>query len=113
MELRFQPFFRRRSGRCSACSDLNAPIDTWLTFSNTVYLTSVTPEDGLEVTSHIRSHVASQAVIITRTLDLWGRTRGISAIVPYVDGDASSGSRLSNEGFSDLGLMFQMNIFDG
>src|SRR4051794_10220598 len=63
----------------SARDYLNAPINTWLTFSNSGYWMSVTPEDGLDVTSPIRTNVFSQAVIVTRTIDLWGRTGGISA----------------------------------
>jgi hypothetical protein len=35
----------------SARDYLNAPIDSWLTFYNVGYSTSVTPEDGMDVTS--------------------------------------------------------------
>ena len=74
----------------SARDYLNAPIDTWLTFYNFGYFASVTPEDGVDVTSSIRSNVYAQSVVITRTMDFWGRTAGISAILPYVALDASS-----------------------
>ena len=98
----------------SARDYLNAPINTWLTFSNSGYSMSVTPEDGLDVTSPIRTNVFSQAVIVTRTIDLRGRTGGISAIVPYAALDLNTDVfDASNAGFSDLGLMFQTNIFGG
>jgi hypothetical protein len=74
----------------SARDYLNAPIDTWLTFYNVGAFESVTPEDGLDVTSSIRTNVLAQSVVITRTIDFWGRTAGISAILPYVALDTSS-----------------------
>jgi hypothetical protein len=93
---------------------LNAPIDTWLTFYNFGYLTSVTPEDGLDVTSSIRSNVIAQSVVVTRTMDFGGRTGGISVVLPYVHLNASSDAfRAPNNGFSDLGFLFQVNIFSG
>ena len=52
----------------SARDYLNAPIDTWLTFDNFGYFTSVTPEDGLDVTSPIRTNVLARSAVITRTL---------------------------------------------
>ena len=42
----------------SARDYLNAPIDTWMTFYNAGYFTSVTPEDGLDVTSSVRASFA-------------------------------------------------------
>jgi len=98
----------------SARDYLNAPIDTWLTFYNVGYSTSVTPEDGLEVESSIRSNVLSQSAVLTRTLDVWGRTAGISFILPYVYLKASSDAfRASNHGVSDIGFLWQVNIFGG
>ena len=98
----------------SARDYLNAPIDTWLTFYNFGYFTSVTPEDGMDVTSSIRSNVYAQSAVITRTMDFWGRTAGISAILPYVALDASSDSfNASTQGVSDVGFLLQMNIFGG
>jgi hypothetical protein len=52
----------------SARDYLNAPIDTWLTFYNFGYSTSVTPEDGMDVTSSVLSNVLSQSVVVTRTM---------------------------------------------
>jgi len=104
-----------RMGLAGSARDyLNAPIDTWLTFYNFGGFTSVTPEDGLDVTSSIRTNVLSQSVVITRTMDFWGRTGGISAIVPYAALEASSDAfRASNQGVSDVGFLWQMNIFGG
>lgn len=104
-----------RAGSAGSARDyLNAPIDTWLTFYNFGYITSVTPEDGLDVTSSIRSNVIAQSVVVTRTMDFWGRTGGISVVLPYVYLNASSDAfRASNSGFSDLGFLFQVNIFGG
>jgi hypothetical protein len=98
----------------SARDYLNAPIDSWLTFYNVGYSTLVTPEDGMDVTSSIRSNVLSQSVVITRTMDYWGRTGGVSVILPYRHLEASSDAfSASNQGLSDLGFLWQMNIFGG
>jgi hypothetical protein len=98
----------------SARDYLNAPVDMWLTFSNSAFSRSVTPQDGLDVSSRLRSEVFSQTAIVTRTVDVLGRTGGISAIIPYATIDVNAaGSRFSNEGFSDLGVMLQTNIFGG
>jgi hypothetical protein len=98
----------------SARDYLNAPIDTWLTFYNFGYSTLVTPEDGMDVTSSVTSNVLSQSIVATRTLDLWGRTAGISVILPYRHLDASSDAfRASNQGISDIAFLLQVNIFGG
>jgi hypothetical protein len=98
----------------SARDYLNAPIDSWLTFYNVGYSTSVTPEDGMDVTSSIRANVLSQSLVVTRTMDYWGRTGGISVILPYRYLEASSDAfSASNQGLSDIGFLWQMNIFGG
>jgi hypothetical protein len=98
----------------SARDYLNAPIDTWLTFYNVGYATSVTPEDGMDLTSSIRSNVLSQSVVITRTMDYWGRTGGLSVILPYRYLNSSSDAfNASNQGISDVGFLWQVNIFGG
>jgi hypothetical protein len=102
------------AGAGSARDYLNAPVDMWLTFANSAFSRSVTPEDGLDVSSRLRSDVFSQTAIVTRTVDLMGRTAGISAIVPYAAIEVNTaGSRFSNQGLSDLGVMLQTNIFGG
>lgn len=104
-----------RMGLAGSARDyLNAPIDTWLTFYNFGYFTSVTPEDGMDVTSSVRTNVLVQSVVITRTMDFWGRTGGISAILPYAALAVSYDAfRASNQGVSDVGFLLQMNIFGG
>jgi hypothetical protein len=98
----------------SARDYLNAPIDTWLTFYNSGYFTSVTPEDGLDVTSPIRTNVLAESAVITRTMDFGGRTGGFSVILPYADIQSSSDTfRASNQGVSDVGFLWQTNIFGG
>jgi hypothetical protein len=98
----------------SARDYLNAPIDTWLTFYNFGYSTSVTPEDGMDITSSVTSNVLSQSIVVTRTMDYWGRTGGISVILPYRYLNASSDAfRASNQGISDVAVLSQMNIFGG
>ncbi len=98
----------------SARDYLNAPIDSWLAFYNVGYAASVTPEDGLDVTAPVRTNVLSQSVVLTRTMDYWGRTGGVSIVLPYLDVAASSGSnRTAVSGVSDVGFLWQINIFGG
>jgi hypothetical protein len=86
---------------CSARDYLNAPIDSWLTTYNAGYSTSVTPEDGTDITSRTRSNAFVQSVVITRTMDYGGRTGGLSIVLPYAFADTSSGSfRASTNGVS-------------
>ena len=98
---------------CGSARDyLSAPIDTWLTFYNFGYSTAVTPEDGMDLTSSIRSNVLSQSVVVTRTMDYWGRTGGISVVLPYRSLNATSDAfGAANQGVSDLGFLWQVNIF--
>ncbi len=98
----------------SARNYLNAPVDTWLTFYNFGYSRAVTPEDGLDVTSAVRTNVTAQSLVATRTFDAWGRTAGISLILPYAIMNTSAGEfRASNNGVSDIGMLFQVNLFGG
>ncbi len=98
----------------SARDYLNAPIDSWLAFYNAGYAASVTPEDGLDVTARIRTNVVSQSLVLTRTMDYWGRTGGVSIVLPYLYAESSFGSdRAADRGVSDVGFLWQMNIFGG
>ena len=98
----------------SARDYLNAPVDSWLTLANSNYSTSVTPEDGTDISSRVNTDVFSQSVILTRIMDFGGRTGGVSAIIPYVVANArTNGTHLSNNGLADFGAMWQMNIFGG
>jgi len=98
----------------SARDYLNAPIDGWFGSYNVGYAASVTPEDGLDVTAPIRTNVVPQSLVLTRTMDLWGRTGGLSIVLPYLYVESSSGSNLTAvNGVSDIGFLWQINIFGG
>jgi hypothetical protein len=98
----------------SARDYLNAPVDTWLLNYNAGYTTSVTPEDGTDTVPGVRSNVFSQSVVLTRIMDYWGRTGGLSIVLPYALIDTSAGPiRASTNGVSDVGFLWQMNIFGG
>jgi hypothetical protein len=98
----------------SARDYLNAPVDTWLFNYNAGYTTSVTPEDGTDTVPGVRSNVFAQSVVLTRIMDYWGRTGGFSLVLPYALIDTSAGPfRASTNGVSDVGFLWQMNIFGG
>ena len=98
----------------SARDYLNAPVDSWLGFYNAGYAASVTPEDGLDIAARVRTNVLSQSLVLTRSMDYWGRTGGVSVVLPYRYVESSSGSnRTSVRGVSDVGFLWQMNIFGG
>ena len=47
-------------------------------------------------------------------MDYWGRTSGLSLVLPYAFIDISAGPfRASANGFTELGFLWQMNIFGG
>jgi hypothetical protein len=102
-------------GRAGSARDyLNAPIDSWLTTYNAGYSMSVTPEDGTGTQPGARSNAYIQSLVVTRTLDYGGRTGGLSVVLPYAFLDATSGSfQASTNGFSDVGILWQVNIFGG
>jgi hypothetical protein len=96
----------------SARDYLNAPVDTWLVNFHAGYTTSVTPEDGTDTLPGIRSNVFAQSVVLTRIMNYWGRTGGLSIVLPYALIDTSAGPfRASTNGVSDIGFLWQMNIF--
>lgn len=98
----------------SARQYLNAPVDTWLVQYGAGYSSSVTPEDGTDTIPGVRANVAVQSLVVTRIMDFWGRTGGLSVVLPYAFIDTSAGPfRTSTNGASDLGFLFQMNIFGG
>ena len=54
----------------------------------------------------------AQSVVLTRVMDFLGRTGGLSIVLPYAWIDTSAGPfRASTNGVSDVGFLFQMNIF--
>ena len=98
----------------SARDYLNAPVDSWLLNYNAGYTTSLTPEDGADLFPGVRANVPAQSVVITRIMDYWGRTGGLSLVLPYALIDTSAGPfRASTNGVSDVGFLWQMNIFGG
>jgi hypothetical protein len=98
----------------SARDYLNAPVDSWLLNYNASYTTSVTPEDGTDTVPALRSNVFAQSIVLTRIMDYWGRTGGLSLVLPYAFIDTSAGPfRASTNGVSDVGFLWQMNIFGG
>jgi hypothetical protein len=98
----------------SARDYLNAPVDTWLLNYNAGYTTSVTPEDGTDTVPGVRSNVFAQSVVLTRIMDFFGHTGGLSIVLPYALIDTSAGPfRASTNGLSDVGFLLQMNIFGG
>lgn len=93
---------------------LNAPKNTWVTFYNAGYSTSVTPVEGGEDFGipEIGTDVISQSVIITRVMDFWGRTGGVSVIVPYVDLSLDAGDYDTRQaGMGDLSFAWEVNLF--
>ena len=98
----------------SARDYLNAPVYTWLLNYNAGYTTSLTPEDGADLIPGVRANVLAQSVVLTRIMDYWGRTGGFSLVLPYALIDTSAGPfRASTNGVSDVGFLWQMNIFGG
>jgi hypothetical protein len=106
------PCFAAHAG--SARDYLNAPVDTWLLNYNANYTTSLTPEDGTDTIPGVRANVLAQSVVLTRIMDYCGRTGGLSIVLPYALIDTSAGPfRASTNGVSDVGFLWQMNIFGG
>ena len=98
----------------SARDYLNAPVDTWLAIYNAGYTSAVTPEDGTDTAPGVRSNVFAQSLVLTRIMDYWGRTGGVSIVLPYAFLDTTAGPfRASANGASDIGFLWQMNIFGG
>lgn len=98
----------------SARDYLNAPVDSWLAVYNAAYTSAVTPEDGDDLVPGVRSKVFAQSLVLTRIMDFWGRTGGVSIVLPYAFIDTSAGPfRASANGASDIGFLWQMNIFGG
>ena len=98
----------------SARDYLNAPIDSWLARYDTGFSTSVTPEDGTDISSRSRTNVFLQSVTVTRTIDFWGRAGGFSVVMPYAFASTTSSAfQASTNGLSDVGFLWQINIFGG
>jgi len=108
------PSFSTAAFAGSARDYLNAPVDAWLVMYNAGYVTSVTPEDGTDISSRTVSNAFLQSVVLTRTMDFWGRAGGLSIVLPYaVANTSSSAFQGSTNGVSDVALLWQINIFGG
>jgi hypothetical protein len=93
---------------------LNAPVDSWLVSLSGGYSSLVTPEDGTDTVPGVRSDVAFQSLVVTRIMNWWGRTSGVSLVLPYAFIDTAAGPfRASANGASDIGFLLQTNIFGG
>ena len=67
---------------------------------------------GTDTVPGVRSNVFAQSVVLTRIMDYWGRTGGFSLVLPYALIDTSVGPfHASTNGVSDVGFLWQMNIF--
>ena len=105
----------------SARDYLNAPIDSWLTTYNVIYSASVTPEDGTDISSRARSNVFGQSVVISRTMDFWGRSmkelRMIALLHQVTDPGHGEGARwaemrkhrIMSESLADFGASSKFN----
>jgi hypothetical protein len=81
---------------------------------NAGFVTSVTPEDGTDISSRSVSNAFLQSVALTRTMDFWGRAGGLSIVVPYAFANTSSSTfQASTNGVSDVAFLWQINIFGG
>lgn len=93
---------------------LNAPKDTWVTFFNVAYSESVTPAvGGSDVfTAGLQTNIINQSIILTRIMDFWGRTGGISLIAPYtiINGKYES-YEYKNHGLGDFAFAWETNLF--
>ena len=100
----------------SARGYLNAPVDAWLVMYNAGYVTSVTPEDGTDISSRTVSNAFLQSVVLTRTMNFRGRAGGLSIILPYAVANSSCPSAFqasTEDGVSDVAFLWQINIFGG
>lgn len=93
---------------------LNAPVNTWVTFYNLGFSNSVAPVDGAADfgISDITTDITSQSLILSRILDVGGRTGGLSFVLPHADIDVAAGPFGASEtGFGDIGIVAEVNIF--
>lgn len=93
---------------------LNAPVNTWVTFYNLGFSNRVAPVDGAADfgISDITTDITSQSLILSRILDVGGRTGGLSFVLPHADIDVAAGPFGASEtGFGDIGIVAEVNIF--
>lgn len=109
----FATVWPRNAAAGSARDYLNAPVDSWFGAYNAGYTTSVTPEDGLDISARVTTNVAAQSLTLTRVMDFWGRTSGVTVVLPYTYVETSAGGGASVQGISNIGFLVQTNIFGG
>jgi len=93
---------------------LNAPVNTWVTFYNLGFSNRVAPVDGAAEfgISNVTTDITSQSLILSRILDVGGRTGGLSFVLPHADIDVAAGPFATGEaGFGDVGIVAEVNIF--
>ena len=98
----------------SARDYLNAPVDTWLLNYNAGYTTSVTPEDG---TDTIPAFGPTCSLNRWSLRALWTTGAAPAASRSFCLTRSSTPARVSfrasTNGVSDVGFLWQMNIFGG
>ncbi|MGM0813058.1 transporter [Thioalkalivibrio sp.] len=93
---------------------LNAPVNTWVTFYNLGFSTSVAPvSEGADYgIAGITTDVTSQSLILSRILDVGGRTGGLSLVLPHADIDVAAGPFGADAaGVGDIGVVAEVNLF--
>ncbi|MEI4234393.1 transporter [Roseovarius sp. D22-M7] len=93
---------------------LNAPVNTWVTFYNLGFSNSVAPVDGAADfgITDVTTDVTSQSLILSRILDIGGRTGGLSFVLPHADIDVAAGPFGDGDaGIGDVGIVAEVNLF--
>jgi hypothetical protein len=93
---------------------LNAPVDSWVTFYNLGFSSSVAPvTGGAEFgISGVTTDVTSQSLIVSRILDVGGRTGGLSLVLPHADINVAAGPfGTGAAGTGDIGIVAEVNLF--
>ena len=93
---------------------LNAPVNTWVTFYNLGFASSVAPVTGRAEfgISGVATDITSQSVIVSRILDVGGRTGGLSLVLPHADIDVAAGPfGTGAAGTGDIGIVAEVNLF--
>jgi len=93
---------------------LNAPVNTWVTFYNLGFSNRVAPVDAAADfgITDVTTDITSQSLIVSRILDVGGRTGGLSFVLPHADIDVAAGPFGAGEaGIGDVGIVAEVNIF--
>jgi len=93
---------------------LNAPVNTWVTFYNLGFSNRVASVEGAAEfgISNVTTDITSQSLILSRIIDVGGRTGGLSFVLPHADIDVAAGPFATGEsGIGDIGIVAEVNIF--